>query len=296
MRQSIHALKTILLTGAGGQLAADLEMTFASAGHTVIGYRREDLDITDEGAVSTVLKEVRPDIVLNTAAYNKVDAAETDAEAAFAINALGPRVLAKSAHDVGAVLVHYSTDYVVDDGKRTPSREADAPLPRSVYASSKLSGEYFVRSLSSRHYVLRVCGLYGLAGRRTRHGNFVETMLRLAATGRPLRVVADQITAPTATRDVAFSTLALCDGGAPYGLYNCTAEGETSWYDFAAAIFELAGLEVDLAPTTADAYGAAAPRPDYAVLDNSRLLAAGVERPRPWREALSAYLAERGGL
>ncbi len=296
MRQSIHALKKVLLTGAGGQLAADLEAAFASAGHTVVGYRREDLDITDERAVAGVLREVRPDIVLNTAAYNKVDAAEADPGPAFAVNAFGPRLLARGAQDSGAVIVHYSTDYVVDGSRATPAREDDPPLPRSVYAASKLSGEYFVRASSSRSYVLRVCGLYGLAGRRTRHGNFVETMLRLASSGKPLRVVADQITAPTATRDVAAVTLALCDGGAPYGLYNCTAEGETSWYDFAAAVFALAGVEVDLASTTAAEYGAAAARPDYAVLDNARLLAAGVARPRPWREALSAYLAERGGL
>ena len=283
----------VLLTGAGGQLAADLIRVFVAAGHTVLGYLRDDLDIRDEAAVAAVLMEARPETILNTAAYNKVDDAERDMAAAFEGNAYGPRVLARAAADIGATLVHYSTDYVVDGLRRTPYGEHDIALPLSVYAASKLAGEHFVRALAPRHYVLRVCGLYGLAGRRTRHGNFVETMLRVAASGRPLKVVADQLIAPTATNDVAAATLALLETGAPSGLYHCTAGGETSWYDFARAIFDLTGVPADLSPTTAAAYGAPARRPDYSVLDNSKLEAAGVARPRAWHDALAAYLAAR---
>jgi len=141
--------------------------------------------------------------------------------------------------------------------------------------------------------VLRVCGLFGPAGRGTRHGNFVETMLRVAASGRPMRVVADQVMAPTATADVAAATLGLLDRRAPYGLYHCTAASETSWYDYARAIFELAGVPADLTSTTAVEYGAAARRPDYSVLDNAKLESVGVARPRHWRDALAAYLAAR---
>ena len=283
----------VLLTGAGGQLAADLAATFAVAGYEVHSRRREDLDIADERAVRTALDDVRPAIILNPAAYNRVDNAETDAAPAFAVNAYGPRVLARASADAGATLVHYSTDYVVDGTRRRPYTEADAPLPLSAYATSKLCGEYFVRALAPRHYVLRVCGLFGQAGRHTRHGNFVETMLRTSADGRALRVVADQIVAPTAAHDVAVATLALVAGAAPYDLYHCTARGETSWYDYARAIFEIAGVSADLSPTTAAAYGAPARRPAYSILDNAKLEAAGAPRPRHWREALAEYLASR---
>ena len=288
-----HRGGRVLLTGAGGQLAADLAATFTAAGHEVHSRRREDLDIADERAVRLALDDVRPSVILNAAAYNRVDDAETDAAPAFAVNAYGPRVLARASADAGATLVHYSTDYVVDGARRRPYTEADAPLPLSAYATSKLCGEYFVRALAPRHYVLRVCGLFGQAGRHTRHGNFVETMLRAAAAGRALRVVADQIVAPTAARDVAVATLALVAGAAPYDLYHCTASGETSWYDYARAIFDIAGVSADLSPTTAAAYGAPARRPAYSILDNAKLEAAGAPRPRHWREALAEYLASR---
>jgi dTDP-4-dehydrorhamnose reductase len=289
----VHRGGRVLLTGAGGQLAADLAATFTAAGHEVHCRRREDLDIADERAVRTALDDVRPSVILNAAAYNRVDDAETDAAPAFAVNAYGPRVLARASADADATLVHYSTDYVVDGARRRPYTEVDAPLPLSAYATSKLCGEYFVRALAPRHYVLRVCGLFGQAGRHTRHGNFVETMLRAAAAGRALRVVADQIVAPTAARDVAVATLALVAGAAPYDLYHCTASGETSWYDYARAIFDIAGVSADLSPTTAAAYGAPARRPAYSILDNAKLEAAGAPRPRHWREALAEYLASR---
>jgi dTDP-4-dehydrorhamnose reductase len=288
-----HRGGRVLLTGAGGQLAADLAATFTAAGHEVHSRRREDLDIADEQAVRAALDDLRPSVILNAAAYNRVDDAETDAALAFAVNAYGPRVLAPAGAHAGATLVHYSTDYVVDGTRRRPYTEADAPLPLSAYATSKLCGEYFVRALAPRHYVLRVCGLFGPAGRHTRHGNFVETMLRAAAAGRALRVVADQIVAPTAAHDVAVATLALVAGAAPYGLYHCTARGETSWYDYARAIFDIAGVTADLSPTTAAAYGAPARRPAYSILDNAKLEAAGAPRPRHWREALVEYLARR---
>src|ERR671936_618627 len=254
-----HRGGRVLLTGAGGQLAADLAATFTAAGHEVHARRREDLDIADERAVRLALDDVRPSVILNAAAYNRVDDAETDAPLAFAVNAYGPRVLARASADAGATLVHYSTDYVVDGARRRPYTEADAPLPLSAYATSKLCGEYFVRALAPRHYVLRV--------------------------------FADQIVAPTAAHDVAVATLALVAGAAPYDLYHCTASGETSWYDYARAIFDIAGVTADLSPTTAAAYGAPARRPAYSILDNAKLAATGVPRPRHWREALVEYIS-----
>lgn len=285
--------RAVLLTGAGGQLALDLAATFRAAGYTVHARQRSELDIADAAAVRRVMQEVGPAVILNPAAYNRVDDAESDAAPAFAANAFGPRVLAQAASAADATLVHYSTDYVVDGAAARPYVEDDAPGPLSAYATSKLCGEYFVRALAPRHYVLRVCGLFGQGGRRSRQGNFIETMLRVASAGRPLRVVADQIVAPTATTDVAAATLDLVERQAPYGLYHCTADGQTSWYEFAQAIFTLAGVAADLSLTTAQEYGAAAQRPAYSILDNRKLVAAGARRPRHWRDALRAYLEER---
>jgi dTDP-4-dehydrorhamnose reductase len=222
-----------------------------------------------------------------------VDEAESHAGHAYTVNALGPRALALSAAAMGAILVHYSTDYVVDGNRATPYREEDAPLPLSAYATSKLAGEHFVRALAPRHYVLRVCGLFGLAGRATRHGNFVETMLRAAEAGKELRVVSDQIVAPTSSSDVARVTLDLLRRHAPYGLYHCTSPGAVSWHDYARAIFDLAGVPVSLRPVSAAEYGAPARRPAYSILDNGKLEAAGVPRPGHWHDRLTEYLAAR---
>ena len=287
-----HEQRRVLLTGAAGQLAADLATTFSAAGFDVHGYSREELDITSDTSVAAAIDRVRPDLILNPAAYNRVDDAETHPDTAFAVNAFGPRILAHYAEVTGATLVHYSTDYVVDGRRRSPYGENDPPFPSSAYATSKLAGEYFARALTPRHYVLRVCGLFGPAGRQTRHGNFVETMLRAATAGLALRVVSDQVVAPTSTRDAAVATLDLVESGAPFGLYHCTASGETSWFDYTRAILDLAGVTADLQATTAAEYGAPARRPAYSILDNSKLELAGAKRPRHWREALAEYLTQ----
>ena len=283
----------VLVTGAGGQLAADLVAAFSESGHAIVTRTRQELDITDAAVVTSAIESLAPDVILNPAAYNRVDDAETDVTRAFDVNAFGPRVLAGVAREGGITLVHFSTDYVVDGGKSTPYLETDATVPLSAYAASKLAGEFLVRATDARHYVLRVCGLFGPAGRQTRQGNFVEKMLAAAAQGRRLRVVRDQIVAPTSTYDVAKATLRLCEAGAPYGLYHCTAEGETSWYDYACAILALADVDACVEPVTAAEFGARARRPAYSILDNRKLESTGVARPRHWREALAGYIASR---
>ena len=194
-----------------------------------------------------VVERVRPDAVINCAAYNFVDRAEDEADAAFAVNVRGVRELAEVCRDLGCVLVHFSTDYVfgLDASRRTPYAAADAPGPLSLYGLSKLAGEYVVRALCPRHFVVRTCGLYGLSGTGGKGGNFVETMLRLAAQGKPLRVVADQVCTPTYTVDLAEAVVALLETEA-YGLHHLTSGGQCSWYDFARTIFELEGVRVDL--------------------------------------------------
>jgi dTDP-4-dehydrorhamnose reductase len=277
--------------GAAGQLGRDLCPRLAGE---VLPLGRSRADLTNAGALAAALDEARPDVVVNCAAYNFVDRAEAEPQAAFGLNAWGVRDLARWCGERDRVLVHFSTDHVfgLDGSRRTPYGEADAPGPVSAYGLSKLAGEYLARALCPRHFVVRTCGLYGAWGSGGKGGNFVETMLRLAGQGKPLRVVADQVCTPSYTVDVAGAVAELVQTGR-YGLYHLTSAGECSWHEFAAAIFELAGVQAGLSAITSAEYGAAARRPAYSVLACGEALSAGVTPLRPWREALAAYLRER---
>jgi dTDP-4-dehydrorhamnose reductase len=277
--------------GAAGQLGRDLCPRLSGE---VVTLSRVEADLTKPDLLRATLSALRPQIVVNCAAYNFVDKAEAEPDAAFAVNARGVRDLATICRDLGSTLVHFSTDYVfgLDAGRRTPWLESDAPGPVSFYAVSKLAGEYLVRSLCPRHFVIRTCGLYGVWGSGGKGGNFVETMLRVAGASKPLRVVADQVCTPSYAVDVATATAALIQTD-HYGLYHVTNSESCSWYEFAAAIFELAGVKADLTPIASAEFAAAARRPDYSVLDNSKVGLAGVRSLRPWREALAVYLEER---
>jgi dTDP-4-dehydrorhamnose reductase len=277
--------------GAAGQLGRDLCPRLAG---DVVALTRDRADLTRPETLRAALDDARPDVVINCAAYNFVDRAEAEPEAAFAVNAWGVRHLARLCGERDWTLVHFSTDYVfgLDADRRTPWAESDPPGPVGVYGLSKLAGEYLVRSLCPRHLVIRTCGLYGVWGSGGKGGNFVETMLRLAGQGKPLRVVADQTCTPSYTVDVAEAASGLLRAGRP-GLYHVTNAGGCSWYEFARAIFDREGLSPSLTPITSQEYGAAARRPAYSVLAHAALTAAGVPAPRPWREALAAYLAER---
>lgn len=279
-----------LLIGANGQLGTELRAALED--HDLVPVTHADLELTDSVQVREIVGNVRPDLILNTAAYHQVDECEDEPERAFAVNALAVRSLALAAEEVGATLVHFSTDYVFDGRRRRPYVETDRPGPLSVYAASKLAGEYFVRAIATRHFVVRTCGLYGLAGSRDRGGNFVETMLRLASEGREIRVVADQVVTPTAAKDLARKVRELV-GTRAYGLYHITNSGACSWFQFARMIFELAGLQARLSETSSSAYGARARRPAYSVLDNANLRSLGLEDLRNWSGALKEYLADR---
>jgi dTDP-4-dehydrorhamnose reductase len=283
-------MKYVVL-GAAGQLGRDLCPRLEG---DVIGLTREQADLTRPETLRAALGDLRPDAVFNCAAYNFVDKAESEPPAAFAVNAWAVRDLALICRDLGCTLVHFSTDYVfgLDEERRVPWAESDAPGPVSVYGLSKLAGEYFVRSLCPRNFVVRTCGLYGVWGSGGKGGNFVETMLRLAEQGKPLRVVADQTCTPSYTADVAAATAALVATGR-FGLYHVTNAGSCNWNDFARAIFDLAGVEANVTPITSAEYGARARRPRYSVLANSAYQGLGLPPPRPWREALAAYLIER---
>jgi dTDP-4-dehydrorhamnose reductase len=269
--------------GSAGQLGRDLCPRLPG---DVVSLTRAEADLTRPDALRQALAAARPDVVVNCAAYNFVDKAESEPEAAFAVNAWGVRHLAAACRDLGVLLVHFSTDYVFGlESRTTPYQPADAPGPVSVYGLSKLAGEYLVRSLCPRHLVVRTCGLYGVWGSGGKGGNFVETMLRVAGQGKPLRVVSDQVCTPSYTVDVAAGTVALVRQGAT-GVAHLTNAGSCSWHDFAGATFRLSGVKADLTPITSAEYGAAARRPGYSILAPTMPL-------RSWQEALEAYLKER---
>lgn len=251
------------------------------------------VDLSRPESLAFLFDQIRPDVVVNCAAYNFVDRAESERDEAFAVNAWGVGELARLCEASHCLLVHFSTDYVfgLDQTRRQPWSESDAPGPVSIYGLSKLAGEYLVRSLLSRHLIVRTCGLYGVWGSGGKGGNFVETMLRLAGQGKPLRVVDDQFCTPSYTVDVAEAVVALIAADRP-GLYHITNSGACSWYEFAQAIFQLAGVRADLSPISSSAYAAVARRPAYSVLDNSAGRALGMPPLRPWREALAVYLGE----
>jgi dTDP-4-dehydrorhamnose reductase len=277
--------------GSAGQLGHDLCPRLAG---DVVALTRSEVDLTRPDTIRPVLHDIRADIIVNCAAYNLVDRAESDASTAFAVNCWGVRELALACRDLDCVLVHFSTDYVfgLDETRRTPYGEADPPGPVSVYGLSKLAGEYFVRSLCAKHFVIRTCGLYGVWGSGGKGGNFVETMLRLGAERKPIRVVADQICTPSYTVDVATAAAALLKTSR-YGLYHITNADSCSWHEFARTIFELADVSANLSPISTQEYTAAARRPRYSVLDMQSYANLGLALPRSWREAVSAYLQER---
>jgi dTDP-4-dehydrorhamnose reductase len=279
----------LLVTGAGGQLGADLVRM--AGDHEVVGLTRAELDVCDPAAAEKAVVDIRPDAVLNAAAYTAVDDAETDEAAAAAINAEAPANLARvcALHDVN--LVHVSTDYVFAGDASSPY-EVDAPTgPRSAYGRTKLAGEQAVRSLlPERSWVVRAAWVYGETGR-----NFVKTMARLAGVRDTVTVVDDQRGSPTWSRDLASGLLALAAAAPPPGIYHCTNAGETSWYGLARAVFEEIGADPDrVRPTTTAVFPRPAPRPAYAVLSGAAWTAAGLPAPRPWRDALHAAFSEVG--
>ncbi len=287
----------MLLVGATGQLGRELERLLAGPALTALAH--EDLEVTDPAAVDAVLAKTRSAVILNTSAFHAVDRCETEPERAFAVNAFAVRHLARRAAEHGSLLVHFSTDYVFAGDRTEPYREDDAPLPRSAYATSKLAGECFVRALAPRHLVVRSAGLFGGAGSTAKGGNFVTAILRRARAGETLRVVADQVTAPTYTRDLATTVVALieralADAAVARGVVHATAAGQCSWHEFATAIVAEAGLEVPVVPVSTAELGAPAARPAYSVLANARLAALGIPRPAPWRDGLRRYLADAG--
>jgi dTDP-4-dehydrorhamnose reductase len=284
----------ILLIGANGQLGTDLRKTNPS--HEVIGLTRADGDIANGTRVRELLRQHAPEVVINTAAYHRVDDCEDEPEKAFHGNIVGPRALAEACAEIGARMVHYSTDYVFDGKKKLPYRESDRPGPLSVYGVSKLGGEYLVTAASDAHIVIRTASLFGTAGSSGKGGNFVETMIQKAAAEKSVSVVDDIIMSPTYTLDLAATTWKLLEKDVPGGLYHVANGGTCSWFEFTRKIFSLLGINTPLIPIRAADTGRKARRPAYSALGSERFPDLGIPPPRVWQEALKSYLIEKGHL
>jgi len=281
----------VAVIGANGQLGVDVANAFASRGDQVYPLKHSDIEISNCASVSNCLTELRPQLVVNTAAMHHVENCEREPEKAFAINGLGARNLSLAARDIDATLMHVSTDYVFDGDKKSPYVESDVPRPLNVYGITKVSGEYFVRSITNKHFVLRTSAIYGESPCRAKGGlNFIELMLKLARERGEVRVVDSEFVTPTSTAELAQQIVVLsrCDF---YGLYHATAEGSCSWYEFAREIFALADVKVSLKVAEPNEFPVKVARPKYSVLENCGLKRKGLNIFRPWQDGVREYLS-----
>ena len=283
----------ILLTGAAGQVGYELAQLLPAHGD-VVATDRASLDLAQPDTIVAIMREVRPDLVINAGAYTAVDAAERDGATAFAVNARAPQILADEVKRGGALLIHYSTDYVFDGGATSPYDE-DAPVaPLNVYGQSKLDGERAIAASGARALILRTSWVYGLRGK-----NFLVTIRRLAAERDELKIVADQSGTPNWARALAMATAALVARGLPYlderaGVYHFSSTGATTWHGFAAAIIGDARTP-KVTPITTAEYPTPARRPAYGVLATARFRDTFGYALPPWRDALAACLASDTG-
>lgn len=270
----------ILLVGRNGQVGRELARSLAPLGE-VQALGREQLELTDPNAIRNTVRAAAPEVIVSAAAYTAVDRAESERDLAFSVNANAPAILAAEAARLGALLVHYSTDYVFDGTKSSPYTEADAAHPLNVYGASKLAGEQAIAASGCRYLILRTSWVYGPHG-----SNFMLTILRAARERPELRVVDDQYGAPTSSAAIARATARLL-AARPEGLYHMTAAGRTSWYGFAKAILARAGVDTPVIPISTEQYPTAARRPRNSLLDNSRLRAACGVTLASWEEGLA---------
>jgi dTDP-4-dehydrorhamnose reductase len=283
----------VAVIGANGQLGSDLVAAFSANGDAVCELAHSGIEISDLHSVSQALEGIRPEVIVNTAAMHHVENCEREPEKAFAVNAIGPRNLAMVARDLGATLMHVSTDYVFDGSKGSPYIEEDNPLPLSAYGVTKLAGEHFVRATTPRHFVIRTSGLYGKSPCRAKGGlNFIELMLKLAKERGEVSVVDDEVVTPTSTAELAQQMVQLSHSSC-YGLYHATAEGSCSWHEFAREIFAITDTPVRLKVAAPGAFPSKVARPKYSVLENRALKSHGLNSFKPWQDALHKYLGNR---
>jgi dTDP-4-dehydrorhamnose reductase len=288
----VNSRQRVAVIGSRGQLGTDLVEAFQShEGFEVIPLTRAQADCTDAESVRKAVRQLRPPIVVNCAAFVRVDECEDRPQQAFAVNALGALHVARACAEADSMCVYISTDYVFDGSKAGPYSESDSAYPVNVYGASKLAGEILVRQTVPHWLIVRAASLFGRTGGRAKGGNFVETILAKAKTGEPLRIVNDVRMSPTYTRDAATALVGLVEAGTD-GIVHLTNDGACTWYEFAEQIMDLVGPRVSIDPVSSKEYPTPARRPKNSVLRSERSLV----KLRSWKDALKAYLIEKGHM
>jgi dTDP-4-dehydrorhamnose reductase len=288
---AVEHIVRIVLIGARGRLGTAMARGLTAAGHGVVGLTRSDLDITNAEQVGIAVQSFEPDVVVNCSAYNAVDAAEADPGAAFAANAQGPLNLARAAEAAGALLVHFSTDFVFDGTASRPYTEVDSPNPLSVYGASKLAGEYEVINAASRHYVLRVESLFGGCGTNGQRAT-IDYLIDSLLTGATVRAMVDRTVSLSYVDDVVSATAALMTRQASAGIYHCVNSGWSTWYDLAVEIARQLDVAGHIEPVLAADVKVVARRPLFCALSNDKLRRAGISMPG-WQTAIARHLTAR---
>jgi len=284
----MSAIRRVAIFGSAGQLGTDLVDAFRDDQRfEVFPLSRNEVDCTNADQVCEAMRELRPDVAINSAAYVRVDDCEMRAREAFEVNAIGALNVARACAEVDALCIHISTDYVFDGEKAAPYVESDPTRPINVYGASKLAGEFLVRQ-TPRWLIVRAASLFGRTGSRGKGGNFVETILKKSKAGEPLKIVADVRMSPTYTRDAAAGFVTLIESGT-YGLIHLSNAGACSWYEFAKQAFEIAGVHAPIIPISSTEYPTAARRPKNSALESER----SPLKLRSWQDALRAYLNEK---
>ncbi|MGB9854778.1 MAG: dTDP-4-dehydrorhamnose reductase [Candidatus Bathyarchaeales archaeon] len=282
----------IAVIGANGQLGTDLVKVFQK-GHELVGFTHKEIEVTDPNSC-LILKEQHPDVIINTAAFHKVDQCEDEPLKAFSVNAIGEKNIAALSKEIGAITVYISTDYIFDGAKTKPYTEDDFPFPINTYGISKLAGELYTRQ-NPKHYIFRVASLFGVAGASGKGGNFVETMIGKAQRNEPISVVDDMWMSPTYTLDAAKTIKAVLESKMPFGVYHATNAGYCTWFHFSQEIFNILGLKPSLTPIKTEQLLMKAKRPKFSALESVKLHRYGLQ-PRDWRQALRDYLTAKGHL
>lgn len=286
-----------MVIGSTGQLGADLVAALPQAGLQVLPVRgRQDLDIANTAAFAAYLDQHQPHAVINTAAFHNVDLCESEPDNAYRVNTLAVRGMAIECQKRGILLFQIGTDYVMDGpADSQPLPETAAVHPKSIYALTRFGGDCMTLTHApTMGYVVRTCGLFGMAGCKLKGGlNFVDTMITAARAGKPMRVVADQIVAPTPTDELARQLILMIQRRPAPGLYHAVSHGQCSWHEFACTALTLAGINHPIAPVSSGEFAAPAHRPGYSVLDNARLRQLGMDIMTHWRSSLQRYVEKK---
>lgn len=280
----------VAVIGARGQLGSDLIKEFKS---DAVPLTHEDIEVSDITSCEG-LREINPDVIVNTAAFHKTDECEDQPEKTFAVNTVGAKNIASIAGSIDAYTVYISTDYVFDGEKGSPYVETDYPNPINTYGISKTAGEFYTK-ITEKHYIIRASSLFGVAGASGKGGNFIETMIKKAKNGDEIKVVDDMIMSPTYTKDAAKTIKSILERNLPYGTYHVTNSSSCSWHEFAKAIFDNLELEANLSPIKTASLNVKAKRPIFSALTSAKLEKNGLKM-KDWRSALRDYLEEKGHL